>query len=254
MLNRGKLKYFLCIALTLVITASVVLAPYLYYYVWDNHYETYFYGDGGYSFDDADGDATFDDIRALVLSPDAIWVNEYANLSDEDVYNETQTAVKGLLEGIGENKYISGILNEFLENEDLYIDYYEFIVVSGTVNGLPVSVSMGYAFMISDTHYAYVLYNRKNDKVYQFEYSLNEFNDSVSSMSADEYQDMVEYLNCALPEYEESIKKTYAFSCGGTNGCLYLYAFGSNYNELRSKAGDVVNEYDNGAYGEMIQE
>ena len=238
--------------LTLVITACVVLAPYLYYYVWDNHFETYFYGDGGYSFEDADGNADFDDIRALVLSKDAIWVEEDINTTsatNAQIYSETESAVSLMLDSLGGNEYISSALKSFLDTE-FTVDYCSSVVVSGTVGGAPVSVSMIYVNMISEEGYATVLLNRKNDKVYQFTYSKTAEYGIFDSVSDYDTQGINNYLSSALIEYEEAADKI-DFEFGITPYDFDLYVFGYEYYEIRSGACSLTDEY----YGseEMIQ-
>lgn len=219
-----------------------MLAPYLYYYVWDNNFETYFYGDGGYSFEDADSNADFDDIRALVLSKDAIWVEENISTVNAQIYSETESAVSLMLDSLGGNEYISSALKSFLDT-DFTVDYCSSVVVSGTVGGTPVSVSMIYVTMISEEGYATVLFNRKNDKVYQFTNSINSDYGSFDSVSEYDTQEINNYLSSALIEYEEAADKI-DFEFGITPYDFDLYVFGYEYYDIISGAYSVAYEYD----------
>lgn len=239
-----KLKYIFCVALTLVLTATVIFMPYIYY-SFDGaeaatpKTEKFTIADSG------EYEASFEEIYQLVHDDSAIWI-------DDDNYNE-KLLIQKLSDELSEvywflsgNDYTLAAYNRIKEFPIDSPNIIESVVVSGTVDDKSVSVPLVFmeyesSFYNEENEYGSVfgvLMNRNSGKIYQLAVGgTDPLNESISSYY--DYDSIYSYVTAAIGKYLDAdvSEKMYVHSFDD----LFEYiAFNQDFYELRYRTNQVV--------------
>lgn len=165
---KTKIKYALCTLLSVVITFSIVALPYFYYSVNDLK-KTEATPEKLAINTDAGNTTSIKQLYDLIQSGNAIWINDNEDISDFTLLQLVYGALQPLKESLKESDYAVSAIDLLMNDSEKKPALYETTIVSGAVDGVPVSARlMNVVFYGSDFTEAQVVFDRKTDKVYQF--------------------------------------------------------------------------------------
>lgn len=251
---KNKLKYVLCFVISIAVTCSVVLFPYFYYYFEDNKSRKA-YAAEDLHFEKFDSDVSYESLQELLLSGEAIWVNDN-NYTDAESKTyavfKTYDSLNKMKTHFSDNKYVLNAFDAFLNDSETTVVLCESVIVSGVVNGSPVSAPMLYMeYEGSDYSMMSILIDSKNDIVYQYciwmldEVTNDSFDADTSVLSEfpdeayeETYEDCVAYLH----EYMNITQSVYPSIIIEPNSFCY-YLFDADYYALRHNMIYYEGEY-----------
>ena len=165
---KTKIKYALCTLLSVVITLSIVALPYFYYSVNDSK-KTEATPEKLAINTDAGSTTSIKQLYDLIQSGNAIWINDNEDMSDFTLLQLVYGALQPLKESLKESDYAVSAIDLIMNDSEKKPVLYENAIVSGAVDGVPVSARLMYVeFYGSVFNEAHLLFDRKTDKVYQF--------------------------------------------------------------------------------------
>lgn len=165
---KTKIKYALCTLLSVVITLSIVALPYFYYSVNDSK-KTEATPEKLAINTDAGSTTSIKQLYDLIQSGNAIWINDNEDISDFTLLQLVYGALQPLKESLKESDYAVSAIDLIMNDTEKKPALYENVIVSGAVDGVPVSARLMYVeFYGSVFNEAHLLFDRKTDKVYQF--------------------------------------------------------------------------------------
>ncbi len=242
---KNKIKYTLCIAVSIIVTCAVVFLPYLYYYAQDNKVSKT-YAVEKFSLEKLNNDTSYNNLQSLLLSRNTIWVNNEESFSDELLNKTVTDSLIELKKSFSENEYASNIIDVFLHDSYIKPAHYESVIVSGAVNSIPVSASLLYVeYYGSNFSQMTILIDQKTNKIYQYDIFgfENQFdiaqNNALSS--SDEYDTIFSNIQYNLYEYL-NFNQTIHPSITIDYNSFYFYIFNYDYYTLRYD--EIVSEYD----------
>lgn len=207
---KNKLKYVLCIVVSIAVTCSVVLFPYFYYYFEDNK-GSKAYAAADLHFDKFDSNVSYESLQELLLSGEAIWVNDN-NYTDAESKTyavfKTYDSLNKMKPHFSDNKHVLNAFDAFLNDPETTVILCESVIASGVVNGSPVSAPMLYMeYEGSDYSLMSILIDSKNEIVYQYciwmldEVTNDSFDADASDMFDTESSDLFQF---PVEVYEET--------------------------------------------------
>lgn len=164
---KTKIKYALCTLLSVVITFSIVALPYFYYSVEDSK-KTEATPEKLAINTNAGSTTSIKQLYDLIQSGNAIWINDNEDISDFTLLQLVYGALQPLKEALKDSDYAVSAIDLIMNDSEKKPALYETVIVSGAVDGVPVSARLMYVeFYGSDFTEAKILFDRKTDKVYQ---------------------------------------------------------------------------------------
>lgn len=242
---KTKIKYALCTFLSVVITLSIVALPYFYYSVNDSK-KTEATPEKLAINTDAGSTTSIKQLYDLIQSGNAIWINDNEDISDFTLLQLVYGALQPLKESLKESDYAVSAIDLIMNDSEKKPVLYENAIVSGAVDGVPVSARLMYVeFYGSVFNEAHLLFDRKTDKVYQFNIQGNgeipnyDYNNDWDALLPDIVNGLNEYCGLDVNNISSSlyitIKPDY----------FVFNALGVDYYEMRnikSDFGDITTE------------
>ncbi|MCI6617199.1 hypothetical protein [Ruminococcus sp.] len=242
---KTKIKYVLCTLLSVVITFSIVALPYFYYSVNDSK-KTEATPEKLAINTDAGSTTSIKQLYDLIQSGNAIWINDNEDMSDFTLLQLVYGALQPLKESLKESDYAVSAIDLIMNDSEKKPALYENVIVSGAVDGVPVSARLMYVeFYGSVFNEAHLLFDRKTDKVYQFNIQGN---GEIPNYDYDSDWDVL------LPDIVNGLNEYCGLDVNNISSSLYItiqpdyFAFnvlGVDYYEMRnikSAFGDVTTE------------
>lgn len=164
---KTKIKYALCTLLSVVITFSIVALPYFYYSVEDSK-KTEATPEKLAINTNAGSTTSIKQLYDLIQSGNAIWINDNEDISDFTLLQLVYGALQPLKEALKDSDYAVSAIDLIMNDSEKKPALYETVIVSGAVDGVPVSARLMYVeFYGTNFTEAQVVFDRKTDKVYQ---------------------------------------------------------------------------------------
>lgn len=242
---KTKIKYALCTFLSVVITLSIVALPYFYYSVNDSK-KTEATPEKLAINTDAGSTTSIKQLYDLIQSGNAIWINDNEDISDFTLLQLVYGALQPLKESLKESDYAVSAIDLIMNDSEKKPVLYENAIVSGAVDGVPVSARLMYVeFYGSVFNEAHLLFDRKTDKVYQFNIQGN---GEIPNYDYDNDWDAL------LPDIVNGLNEYCGLDVNNISSSLYITikpdyfvfnALGVDYYEMRnikSDFGDVTTE------------
>lgn len=250
---KTKIKYALCTLLSVVITFSIVALPYFYYSVEDSK-KTEATPEKLAINTNAGSTTSIKQLYDLIQSGNAIWINDNEDISDFTLLQLVYGALQPLKEALKDSDYAVSAIDLIMNDSEKKPALYETVIVSGAVDGVPVSARLMYVeFYGSDFTEAKILFDRKTDKVYQlnvlsngdipnydYENDENPFYDAngdYTVLHEDVVRGLSKYYDLSLDDDSVSpyigIKPDY----------FYLNVFGVDYYDMRNIQSSVTESY-----------
>lgn len=242
---KTKIKYALCTLLSVVITLSIVALPYFYYSVNDSK-KTEATPEKLAINTDAGSTTSIKQLYDLIQSGNAIWINDNEDISDFTLLQLVYGALQPLKESLKESDYAVSAIDLIMNDTEKKPALYENVIVSGAVDGVPVSARLMYVeFYGSVFNEAHLLFDRKTDKVYQFNIQGN---GEIPNYDYDNDWDAL------LPDIVNGLNEYCGLDVNNISSSLYITikpdyfvfnALGVDYYEMRnikSDFGDVTTE------------
>lgn len=242
---KTKIKYALCTLLSVVITLSIVALPYFYYCVNDSK-KTEATPEKLAINTDAGSTTSIKQLYDLIQSGNAIWINDNEDMSDFTLLQLVYGALQPLKESLKESDYAVSAIDLIMNDTEKKPALYENVIVSGAVDGVPVSARLMYVeFYGSVFNEAHLLFDRKTDKVYQFNIQGN---GEIPNYDYDNDWDAL------LPDIVNGLNEYCGLDVNNISSSLYITikpdyfvfnALGVDYYEMRnikSDFGDVTTE------------
>lgn len=242
---KTKIKYALCTFLSVVITLSIVALPYFYYSVNDSK-KTEATPEKLAINTDAGSTTSIKQLYDLIQSGNAIWINDNEDMSDFTLLQLVYGALQPLKESLKESDYAVSAIDLIMNDTEKKPVLYENAIVSGAVDGVPVSARLMYVeFYGSVFNEAHLLFDRKTDKVYQFNIQGN---GEIPNYDYDNDWDAL------LPDIVNGLNEYCGLDVNNISSSLYItikpdyFVFntlGVDYYEMRnikSDFGDVTTE------------
>lgn len=250
---KTKIKYALCTLLSVVITFSIVALPYFYYSVEDSK-KTEATPEKLAINTNAGSTTSIKQLYDLIQSGNAIWINDNEDISDFTLLQLVYGALQPLKEALKDSDYAVSAIDLIMNDSEKKPALYETVIVSGAVDGVPVSARLMYVeFYGSDFTEANILFDRKTDKVYQlnvlsngdipnydYENDENPFYDAngdYTVLHEDVVRGLSKYYDLSLDDDSVSpyigIKPDY----------FYLNVFGVDYYDMRNIQSSVTESY-----------
>lgn len=242
---KTKIKYVLCTLLSVVITFSIVALPYFYYSVNDSK-KTEATPEKLAINTDAGSTTSIKQLYDLIQSGNAIWINDNEDMSDFTLLQLVYGALQPLKESLKESDYAVSAIDLIMNDSEKKPALYENVIVSGAVDGVPVSARLMYVeFYGSVFNEAHLLFDRKTDKVYQFNIQGN---GEIPNYDYDNDWDAL------LPDIVNGLNEYCGLDVNNISSSLYITikpdyfvfnALGVDYYEMRnikSDFGDVTTE------------
>ena len=242
---KTKIKYALCTLLSVVITLSIVALPYFYYSVNDSK-KTEATPEKLAINTDAGSTTSIKQLYDLIQSGNAIWINDNEDMSDFTLLQLVYGALQPLKESLKESDYAVSAIDLIMNDTEKKPALYENVIVSGAVDGVPVSARLMYVeFYGSVFNEAHLLFDRKTDKVYQFNIQGN---GEIPNYDYDNDWDAL------LPDIVNGLNEYCGLDVNNISSSLYItikpdyFAFnvlGVDYYEMRnikSDFGDITTE------------
>ena len=242
---KTKIKYALCTLLSVAITFSIVALPYFYYSVNDSK-KTEATPEKLAINTDVKNTTSIKQLYDLIQSGNAIWIDDNEDISDFTMLQLVYGALQPLKESLKESDYAVSAIDLIMNDSEKKPVLYENAIVSGAVDGVPVSARLMYVeFYGSVFNEAHLLFDRKTDKVYQFNIQGNgeipnyDYNNDWDALLPDIVNGLNEYCGLDVNNISSSlyitIKPDY----------FVFNALGVDYYEMRnikSDFGDVTTE------------
>lgn len=242
---KTKIKYVLCTLLSVVITFSIVALPYFYYSVNDSK-KTEATPEKLAINTDVKNTTSIKQLYDLIQSGNAIWIDDNEDISDFTLLQLVYGALQPLKESLKESDYAVSAIDLIMNDSEKKPALYENVIVSGAVDGVPVSARLMYVeFYGSVFNEAHLLFDRKTDKVYQFNIQGN---GEIPNYDYDNDWDAL------LPDIVNGLNEYCGLDVNNISSSLYItiqpdyFAFnvlGVDYYEMRnikSDFGDVTTE------------
>lgn len=242
---KTKIKYALCTFLSVVITLSIVALPYFYYSVNDSK-KTEATPEKLAINTDVKNTTSIKQLYDLIQSGNAIWINDNEDISDFTLLQLVYGALQPLKESLKESDYAVSAIDLIMNDSEKKPVLYENAIVSGAVDGVPVSARLMYVeFYGSVFNEAHLLFDRKTDKVYQFNIQGN---GEIPNYDYDNDWDAL------LPDIVNGLNEYCGLDVNNISSSLYITikpdyfvfnALGVDYYEMRnikSDFGDVTTE------------
>ncbi len=182
----------------------------------------------------------------LIQSGNAIWINDNEDMSDFTLLQLVYGALQPLKESLKESDYAVSAIDLIMNDSEKKPALYENVIVSGAVDGVPVSARLMYVeFYGSVFNEAHLLFDRKTDKVYQFNIQGN---GEIPNYDYDNDWDAL------LPDIVNGLNEYCGLDVNNISSSLYITikpdyfvfnALGVDYYEMRnikSDFGDVTTE------------
>lgn len=164
---KTKIKYVLCTLLSVVITFSIVALPYFYYSMNDSK-KTEATPEKLAINTDVKNTTSIKQLYDLIQSGNAIWIDDNEDISDFTLLQLVYGALQPLKESLKESDYAVSAIDLIMNDSEKKPVLYENVIVSGAVDGVPVSARLMYVeFYGTNFTEAQILFDRKTDKVYQ---------------------------------------------------------------------------------------
>lgn len=242
---KTKIKYVLCTLLSVVITFSIVALPYFYYSVNDSK-KTEATPEKLAINTDVKNTTSIKQLYDLIQSGNAIWIDDNEDISDFTLLQLVYGALQPLKESLKESDYAVSAIDLIMNDSEKKPALYENVIVSGAVDGVPVSARLMYVeFYGSVFNEAHLLFDRKTDKVYQFNIQGN---GEIPNYDYDNDWDAL------LPDIVNGLNEYCGLDVNNISSSLYItiqpdyFVFnvlGVDYYEMRnikSAFGDVTTE------------
>ena len=242
---KTKIKYVLCTLLSFVITFSIVALPYFYYSVNDSK-KTEATPEKLAINTDVKNTTSIKQLYDLIQSGNAIWIDDNEDISDFTLLQLVYGALQPLKESLKESDYAVSAIDLIMNDSEKKPALYENVIVSGAVDGVPVSARLMYVeFYGSVFNEAHLLFDRKTDKVYQFNIQGN---GEIPNYDYDNDWDAL------LPDIVNGLNEYCGLDVNNISSSLYITikpdyfvfnALGVDYYEMRnikSDFGDVTTE------------
>ena len=242
---KTKIKYVLCTLLSVVITFSIVALPYFYYSVNDSK-KTEATPEKLAINTDVKNTTSIKQLYDLIQSGNAIWIDDNEDISDFTLLQLVYGALQPLKESLKESDYAVSAIDLIMNDSEKKPALYENVIVSGAVDGVPVSARLMYVeFYGSVFNEAHLLFDRKTDKVYQFNIQGN---GEIPNYDYDNDWDAL------LPDIVNGLNEYCGLDVNNISSSLYITikpdyfvfnALGVDYYEMRnikSDFGDVTTE------------
>lgn len=231
---KTKLKYALCTLLSVVITFSIVALPYFYYSVNDSK-KTEATPEKLAINTDAGSTTSIKQLYDLIQSGNAIWIKDNEDISDFTLLQLVYGALQPLKESLNESDYAVSAIDLLMNDSEKKPALYETTIVSGAVDGVPVSARLMYVeFYGSNFTEAQVVFDRKTDKVYQL---------NILSNGDIPYYDYNSDWDVLLPDIVNGLNDYCGLDVNNISSSLYItiqpdyFAFnvlGVDYYEMRN--------------------
>lgn len=241
---KTKIKYILCTLLSVAITFSIVALPYFYYSVKDSK-ETEATPKKLAINTDTENTISVKQLNDLIQSGNAIWIDDNENISDFTLFQLVYGALQPLKESLKDSDYTVSAIDLLMNDSSKKPGLYETVIVSGVVDGIPVSARLMYVeFYGTSFTEAQLLFDRKTDKVYQlniladgdipnydYENGENPYYDANSDYTV-HYYDIVKGLNgyYDLDVDDNSVSPYYSIQ----PNYFAMNIFGVDYYEMRN--------------------
>lgn len=242
---KTKIKYALCTLLSVAITFSIVALPYFYYSVEDSK-KTEATPEKLAINTNAGSTTSIKQLYDLIQSGNAIWINDNEDISDFTLLQLVYGALQPLKEELKESDYAVSAIDLLMNDSEKKPALYETVIVSGAVDGVPVSARLMYVeFYGTNFTEAQVVFDRKTDKVYQF---------NILSNGDIPYYYYNSDWDVLLPDIVNGLNDYCGLDVNNISSSLYItiqpdyFAFnvlGVDYYEMRnikSDFGDVTTE------------
>lgn len=242
---KTKLKYVLCTLLSVAITFSIIMLPYFYYSVEDLK-KTEATPEKLAINTDAGSTTSIKQLNDLIQSGNAIWINDNEDISDFTLLQLVYGALQPLKESLKESDYAVSAIDLLMNDSEKKPAIYETVIVSGAVDGVPVSARLMYVeFYGSNFTEAQVLFDRKTDKVYQL---------NILANGDIPYYDYDSDWDVLLPDIVNGLSGYYGLDVNDNSvsplisiqpDCVALNVFGVDYYKMRnikSDFGDATTE------------
>lgn len=242
---KTKIKYALCTLLSVVITFSIVALPYFYYSVNDSK-KTEATPEKLAINTDTGSTTSIKQLYDLIQSGNAIWINDNEDMSDFTLLQLVYGALQPLKESLKESDYAVSAIDLIMNDTEKKPALYENVIVSGAVDGVPVSARLMYVeFYGSVFNEAHLLFDRKTDKVYQF---------NIQGYGEIPNYDYDNDWDALLPDIVNGLNEYCGLDVNNISSSLYITikpdyfvfnALGVDYYEMRnikSDFGDVTTE------------
>ncbi|MGN0450028.1 MAG: hypothetical protein ACI4G0_06720 [Ruminococcus sp.] len=242
---KTKIKYALCTLLSVAITFSIVALPYFYYSVNDSK-KTEATPEKLAINTNAGSTTSIKQLYDLIHSGNAIWINDNEDISDFTLLQLVYGALQPLKESLKESDYAVSAIDLLMNDSEKKPALYETTIVSGAVDGVPVSARLMYVeFYGTNFTEAQVVFDRKTDKVYQL---------NILANGDIPYYDYNSDWDVLLPDIVNGLNDYCGLDVNNISSSLYItiqpdyFAFnvlGVDYYEMRnikSDFGDVTTE------------
>lgn len=242
---KTKIKYVLCTLLSVVITFSIVALPYFYYSVNDSK-KTEATPEKLAINTDVKSTTSIKQLYDLIQSGNAIWIDDNEDISDFTLLQLVYGALQPLKESLKEFDYAVSAIDLIMNDTEKKPVLYENVIVSGAVDGVPVSARLMYVeFYGTNFTEAQILFDRKTDKVYQL---------NVLSNGDIPNYDYNSDWDVLLPDIVNGLNDYCGLDVNNISSALYitiqpdyfaLNVFGVDYYEMRnikSDFGDAMIE------------
>lgn len=171
---RNIWKYFFCTAVALVITGSVILLPYAYYSINDAKSQN------NYEIDEFKIASTVNNISAkaaleALRARDSIFIENGNTLSDDELFKKVNSALSSFEECLTPDSPAKAFLQLYDENSEKILDNYKSaIIISGTSEDTPASISTVYVEFETNILHVCVTLNSESNKIYQLNIAIKE--------------------------------------------------------------------------------
>lgn len=242
---KTKIKYALCTLLSVVITFSIVALPYFYYRVNDSK-KTEATPEKLAINTNAGSTTSIKQLYDLIHSGNAIWINDNEDISDFTLLQLVYGALQPLKESLKESDYAVSAIDLIMNDSGKKPALYETTIVSGAVDGVPVSARLMYVeFYGTNFTEAQILFDRKTDKVYQL---------NILSNGDIPYYDYNSDWDVLLPDIVNGLNDYCGLDVNNISSSLYITiqpdyfainVLGVDYYEMRnikSDFGEVTTE------------
>ena len=195
---------------------------------------------------DAGSTTSIKQLYDLIQSGNAIRINDNEDMSDFTLLQLVYGALQPLKESLKESDYAVSAIDLIMNDSEKKPALYENVIVSGAVDGVPVSARLMYVeFYGSVFNEAHLLFDRKTDKVYQFNIQGN---GEIPNYDYDNDWDAL------LPDIVNGLNEYCGLDVNNISSSLYITikpdyfvfnALGVDYYEMRnikSDFGDVTTE------------
>lgn len=199
---KNKLKYVICTVISIAVTFSIVAFPHFYYSVKDSAKS-----------EDRSESLKLDKVQSrspsiselskLIMSGEAIWVKNTENISEKYITVLADIALQDMRKSLEESDYALWAIDLFLNEEEPQVIYYNSQIVSGVIDGAPISATIIEAEFCSpffDT--MQIMFDSKTHKIYRL--SMNTYYEIMDTIF--DSVDSRENIANLLSDYYETDK------------------------------------------------